>query len=1331
MAENLLPEISDKLREYETYCKNALNQYALGNHRECLHNLRISGEAYFKILIFDHYGVIQGLEKIMPYNGRSNDDLTYQGLLDQAHNCVGWDRTLFGSFKDIQKYANNASHDPNSEEKKPAPIHATLCVGHSGKITKQLYDYLGLEQPAELMEMYNNNGPKNPVDPMDTQRVRQVYTSPEWEAFYESTEHFTTYNKYILIAPPSFGSSTPGQLAALTKIDWSFVIDFDPHSQENGLYNVFERAGKNIIPITIKEKGRRDIAGEGYYKINWLFANGVSSIPDTTTADFRGWSSTFDYPGFIVSVLKGFLEKSSDRYVIVYLWEDYTYLQEIISPLARITSKEVDLFRHVVAYQNSELKHSLEQLDRFVPIDVHQISYGSILSGVESCLEDRTRTQSKTAIEVPARIEDNYGVKDISDLYASLVDNHIEIIHSTIHRTAQDPEQSEEGKFYTGEKITWKELAEHSDVRRNKMEELTRKIRTLLTDKKNSVKFELSHAPGAGGTTLSRRLAFEMKKEYPCIRMYKYNRNFTFKVISELSSKVQMPILAFVESSDVNNSELEDLIRKCNLEKRMVVFVYITRRLSRRPSRMILNDSPYSTTLKDHMADIDEKNRFVFKFRNNPATNALALEELESRDPSKCEVIDFALLTGEESYSEGNLKQYISSYINKLPQEQIQFAVYASIVYRYSQKSISELNFRRLFDGKHLSDQLNRIPAPQRYLQKILVQEYDTGKELYTKNWRPRFKKFADIILQVVGGEGTWKDKLPSYSKELIKIFEAGSELNIEIRDLLHTLFLQRNNEDPINTDDEWNPKSNERFSLLIKEIADKDKQKEVFKQLVESYPDDIHFLGHFARFLYEKHENLADLEEAQKYVDQAFDRGAEDDSTLQHIGGMCMRRKIEYYKRNYGKSLANEETDSNEMSIVLKELTEKANIYFERSRAIDPGNIHAYVANIQTLIQVINFGVVILNADSAFDLISDPKHEWFADQFSLVKRLIDEGKYVIRSLETLNGKSNVTKLSGEFISESEGRAFSFIKDYEDSINKFKRLSDEADTDRRPYYRNMLIDTILLKRARGNKNNLGNSWKHLNKWEIEEIEGALNKNILQSTDLYSLRLWLNFVRYSSVDIPIEEVISTLKLWYENSNGNRVAEIESSYYLYAFNAVMAIRSTNLLGSNYVSAAKEYMDICKAISMNTKYAFEWLGTEDGVDALINHKDRMGDEQLETVEGTISNIYSRQQGRITLKCGLEAFFVPSVGGFIERQDETTPVKFKVGFRQEGLSAWNVTRASEEMDLSSSAASEPEVGEMEEIHEVISAIPRQPQQEESYGPKVVGKIDLSKLKH
>lgn len=1308
--------INQKINEYIKHCILALDFFLKDDYEHALTDFRKSGEAFMKIYIVDKCGDILGYKVIVgelnmdstPCSSKPHD-LQYQELIDICKNERLLNQRTFSRLLDIQKESNPTAHNSNKGlANGDFKFSAELCKVQSFELTKFIFTTLKESVSMDLSNAYNGD---------INQALITSIKSSDWDEFYQYVDMFNPHCKYILISPQKYKGCTEAQLKLLSNINWSFIVDFDPSSKTNGLYQAFmPDIETNAVPITINQRGQKNIVGRGTNgNINWLFANGLTGILGSETSDFTSWRGK-KYHKFIGELFLEFYTASIDRLCLIFLADDYDYIEAITNIISDIDIIPNDMLKYVFISDKVEYLNRVSKFDKYgINYGIFNISHSELIAKLS--LSVKEKKNKNDAIIVPARTRDSEQTFiDVSKIHSKLLDAGITIVHQTIADSAEALKQ-DPPLFYYGEQITWSELAIDVDVKRNKYIDVYDKVRGHLTTSKSSLKFELQHKPGAGGTTIARRLAYDLRKEFPTIVLSEYSKTKTYNTLSVFIQEVNKPILAIVEASDINTNEIDELIRNCNTQKQIVIFVYVRRNLLR------TKETQFSAHINDKMLDIAERDKFIGKVKQylNKENNLVDLSNLFSNES---EVIDFALAISEKNYSKTRIDEYIKQYINSLPEEQVQFIAYVSFIYHYSQKKVSELLFRSLFK-KGLSEDLKQKSIEDRYIEKVVTQEKQEMS--YSEYWRPRFSRFADAALSIILGgpeSNDWKEQIPVYAKELIKAIKINNEYLVdETKDILKSVFLERRNEDLLGKEEEWQSKiSNEQFSSLLQDVASQpSEQKNILLLLAESFPNEAHFWGHLARYTYEKSDTVEDFTEAKGYIENAFDANGDQDFNLYHIAGMCQRRLIEYYKRNDIKISVTQ----------LTEIADSANDYFIESRQINPDNIHAYISQIQTIITVLEYGKIVSGATDFRQFITDAQNHWFLEQYGVLCDLIDETKILIEQQETLGVTKKTTK-SKSLLGFSEGKTNNVIGNFHTSAEIFKKLIDSSERDIRPRLRMMYIRSILLEKVKGDSSKTKEAWKLLSTPEKNSIDKYITDNLLQdANNVHTLRLWFQFIRYTSNTASIEEIVSRLKILYNNSEGHPLMRLEASYYLFIMNTLLLIKSSASINTKLLDETKELIKECKDLSSSDKYPFEWLKGVDNVNGIVSHKDKknISDDNLLQMVGIITNINSRQQGTIILPCGLTAFFVPFHGGFIIGQDETTEVQFNLAFRHDGLAAYNVVRTFD-VDNNAIKLSETEVEEVVEI-EATQEEPIEIETEKHIvvGPKILGKIDLSQF--
>lgn len=1326
--------IEQKMNNCLLNVMKGIKQAVANDYQSAMSSFRNMCEAVMKALIFNHFGESDGCKivKGMMNAGRRETGRRYNLSFKQLHNIVSslqlLDEEYINALDSIADKANNCgSHDTNNPELSPEAqeSHLNEVIDLSRKITSAVYGKLGLPVPVELERAFE----ERVVDDSYMNRLN----IEERQEIVQDLDCFDSQTRFVLISPPSFNGVTKEQLRILSQVNWSFVIDFNPSTkQEGGLYHAFmPEIENNSTPLTIDDLSHTNkVSNSTNGCINWVYANGLATMPSTKTRDVFEWISK-RYHTLIKKLFRSYFLQKTSRVNVVCLYDDYDYVSHIVKSFDDIEEVEKDLVDFTFLSTKAAFLSKVEELSIYgFGINAHNAELSAFLSIIADNSTDRGIPVCKT---VPGRVGSNATVVDITDLYPKLISQGVEPVYIGIASGAQnnDPVPG----FFKGETITWNELASDTDARREVYQELLTKVREKLSTCRSSKKFMLWHRPGAGGSTLARRLAYDLHRTYPVLLLTGYKSVATLNSIEHFSLRVSMPVLAIVESSVTGN--IDELVKECNGLKRTVLFVIVDRETR---SANTVTDRTFYCKVNDMMASTDEKARFLSKVRQyRPAK----VETLNNIVYSQSEVIDFAMSIGEEKFSTKQIESYVLSYSELLSDNVSLFLCYVSLIYHYAQKPVSDMLFRKMFDGGKgrygLKPYLDRHPLEKKALNKLIVEGHD--QEKLTGLWRPRFSRFADVILKrMLGGEkeNRWKDYLPQYSIDLItKLKENNQYINDEVASLLNSVFLCRGKEDPLGMEEKWeSAATNDKFSLILEDISFlPEEQKRILKALTDAYPEESHFWGHLARYCYEKADSLSSFEEADEYATKAMGDNVCNDYVILHVAGMCKRRIIEYYKRN------NEILPFDK----LRKLTEESQYYFSRSRELKEQNIHAYVSEIQLLTIVIEYGKQMSDFKTYIGFLTHPGNEWFLELYGRLQNITVEAHMLIGQLRTLGIDMRLRK-STRYITMCEERSCEFMGDYASSLNLLREKIDEADRTEKPKLRLMYVNTLLRSKTADGTRYTDDSWHRLTPNEVKLVGDYLNSNIMSGGDnAFSLRLWFEYVRFTDNDFSEEEIKSRLSLLYRNSDSEPMLRLEAAYYLYVITAVRLICDNDGYKEDRIKEIEEYQEYCKKHSANAKFCYEWLETLDGFRGLLDYRYKTDDRPLVRLEGTISSIRTHVQGYIELPCGLKAFFSPSMSNFVEGRDETTQVSFCIGFRHECIYATDIMRIDTEEQLSLSVENENHIDVIDDMEsqEVIAEeplAPAKPQPKsielfktESEKPKelkILGKMDVSKYK-
>jgi hypothetical protein len=287
-----------------------------------------------------------------------------------------------------------------------------LCIAQLKELLNWFWrDFLHQPLPQPIADAFNGN---------INQTLLLGFENSVWDEFYISCNSFSSDQKYILIAPPNYGTLTENQLAIFARVRWHIVFDFNPHSKDNGLQKAMEAQLKDqqIRPITIEQKDQKEVLNNSPFSLNWVYANGITALPSKISTTERNWRS-LKYAEFIAKIAKEYVFEKITNITLISLWDEIPYLKTIIQAFDENIANQ-SLIRYIIPYQNKEklsrLKDEFEQYNA----KLLNIAFSEIVEGIDRTIISKDLGLRKRVFQVPARDgRDTDIFVDISNLHYS------------------------------------------------------------------------------------------------------------------------------------------------------------------------------------------------------------------------------------------------------------------------------------------------------------------------------------------------------------------------------------------------------------------------------------------------------------------------------------------------------------------------------------------------------------------------------------------------------------------------------------------------------------------------------------------------------------------------------------------------------------------------------------------------------------------------------------------------------------------------------------------------------------------------------------------------
>ncbi|MEN5435450.1 hypothetical protein ABE545_17575 [Sphingobacterium faecium] len=1319
--------LNEKLLEIEEHLNLWMGNYS--RKELASNNVRIVAEAICKSVILKKKGDIDGTKIILgknlliPKKRRTNkgSKLSFEDLISVIVNDLKLtSKPIELQLELIRNRTNPGSHSKNTSSDKTTLEDLEICNTSIKSIINWLYEkVLQIELSEKLKNLINSN---------KEIEINTIQSSEKWKNFEFSCEEFDTQRfQYILVSPENIGSDKY-TVEGFTKLPWRLVLDFNPNTDTNelGLLNAFEKnigLGKKKA-YTINDKIEFD-PGFPHY---WFHLNGLGEV--NKTQNYKQWRDV--YKNFLSETLyKEFIKGSRIKTRILVLVNiESRIAYDIIDEFNRVDRANL---RYVLCsdYENYE-----QIFDSFDNVSICKISPNEISYGAHDSTYGENEDNNVLPILIPHLKEDTREATFIEitkDHYDYLQTLGIEIVYKNIDKTIASDDLN---LFYKGASINWKDLSEQKDISRSNLDNQQKKLELKLKENKiDIVKF--IHQAGAGGSTLAKRIAFNLSIKNPTVLIRKYIHKKTIeglRILYDQYTKGVLPLLIIIESFEVK--DYDALYRDLsNAKKNAVIYVVHRGVLSKAKDK--------SFTLKGQLEgmDIPAFQNFYKLLAPESKDKISNIPKEYQSTPQYITPVLYALTAFGKNYS--GLGNYVEKSLEGITLEQKKVIGFICLIYHYTQKSVPIELFSTIFGVDRSRCNLISILGEDNPLFSLLHQETDSNNE-HNNFWRPRYAMLGEEAIYILLGGGfkfkeNWRTHLATWLIELIKTVKTSLQyLDEETESIFKALFIERSHLDD-------NGGERKEFTKIFDDIISANDGRAIFESLILSYPSEAHYHGHFARYLYSDKVGIRDFDKAIEQANESLEISPEN-SSLAHTLGMCFKEKAESLMLSYDGMVAEPE----EIEKDIQSLVESACENFDQCIELDQYNIYGYESQMRTILKVLDFGFKFYDAKSKELFISNPNNSWYAEMLDKVGNLLEEALFAIEQLKKVDNRERVLK-SESFILDCESLFFKTLGQLQTAKFKFEELVKNTPKGyeyMRPHYRRMFV-MCLLAYKKPQQGSIFESWEKISDAELNQCIDYLDANLIEDpNNVQNVKLWLQAIRHIKTPPPIFTAISRAGSWTQVLNQRENSLLEGYYYLYVLNAVKAISLGDSFDTSSVNTVKEILEKMKKFIKNEKFCFEWYGPGKGISSMVHHK-KLGEyspdffdknvSKLAEVSGRIKSIQSSQQGLIILDCGLEAFFVPNINGFTER-NVNDRVKFYVGFRYDQIQAWSVLLLNTKRDIGLKSKATLELKDMIEEEDNTDDNKLDESNlnlEESFSvkirsdisiPKVVGMIDLEK---
>ena len=1062
-----------------------------------------------------------------------------------------------------------------------------------------------------------------------------------WNEFVRAVDGFDSERRYILITsrPPS-DKAIP--IENLGFVKWSFVMDFDPESGETGTLakcrSTIEQH-RTLHPIVISDKPVLNTATGTY----WYFARGMKGREASIeVGKFKDWQRHYDKD--VNTQLESLAKEIAFQpTTVVLISNDVDLIEHFYTVTAAINAKfDATASVVIVTNQKDAFRRLVDVFDaRILSIPFHQLCHGL------EVLNKSIGNAQSTAMTLPSSSNAPISLGEKDALWLS---EELEIIHQNVG--LQLNKSIIPGRdFLRGHEseISWYELGLDCDVRRDVSVNLAKEIRAALERRRNR-RINLYHTPGAGGTTVARRIIWDFRTDFPCAILKRTEPKETAERLAYIYALTGMPVLLTLDGSEISERQSDELYEVITSRQTPVVMFQVLRR-----SKFQKEDNLTLALLDTKLSDI-EFGRFVHKLSTYMPAKRQELESLgNSTNLNFRSPFHMGLVTFEREFE--SIEKYVKARLDNLDNAQIKIMQYLALAQYYGQQAMPAQAFIELL-GVPVSRLIKLAKLLPQSTTELIV-EVEPGK------WRVTHQLIAEeILIQTLANKidrRLWKQGLSDLAIEFVNVCRGPlAEPNEAGLEIARRVFVYRDNSELLGTEQSGERGGNPLFAQLISDIKLPEAKLRVLEYLTNIFSEEAHFWAHLGR-LYSL--EFKQFDKALEAIDKGINLLPED-HVLHHMRGMALRSAVYFLI---------------EQKNALDSILEKAKFAsesFQKARMLDPVDEHAYISEAQMIVRVLEYASKSNNQQAAI-VVANSDDLWLREAFSAVEDLLDH----VRG-------NRLGEDPSDFEARCRADLDALYGNHEKALQAWDNLLHKNNIQSRrsifaPPIRRQIVWTLLYSKNR--------SWGKLSPKQIDRCVTLLEDNLRdEPNDERNIRLWIQAARFQPDPPSLENVIEKVAYWKSNSN-----VLDAVYYLFVLHSIRAINGYPLSRDQAERVLEECRKMARYRRDRTR-SFEWVGNEEGLRQLV-HQSSLGEwdvaqafwrstSALKRIKGVIASIQGPESGWIEIPGGLTAFFVPGAGSqkraqqgskvsaFAKGRSEGQTVTLYLGFSYDGLRAWSV---------------------------------------------------------
>lgn len=670
----------------------------------------------------------------------------------------------------------------------------------------------------------------------------------------EYCAYFSEEYQYILIC----GSGLPQQDRMneyLARIPWRGVLALSTRDDEPLKATIGETKFLRHLTPAQKDAEQENIILRS--DAWWAFANGYISNPDSLTDSFPGWRNR--YRKYLQQVIgKVCAAASPQELMLVVAYDSLSNQDE--------KRKVGELLECFDADESEDISVAVLGTEQYAKIDANDFAnlrlrfFDADLNALADYAGAYLHTNRMAGIWLPQAGKKTGVQLDEDD--ERYITNFLEIVGD--HLLDPSAKEHDVRAFYWGEPIAWDAIDRQLPISRHKVESIVDEINKKL-EKGPWGRIELSHAPGAGASVLTREVCWRLRKEYPVV-LVKQIDDGMFESLKRISKLTGLPILILLDG-DYGRNDAETIETRLGSDlinrKYILLYTYRLYHAQEAPKLGVLDlreaesfERQYIDVINlSEMYPPDEIDHRKQELQQLTQTQAL----VEFRLP-----FFYGMYTFREDFS--NISQYIDKIVHKMQANSTYCKIVsylAIITYFTASLGLSHKIAKKL---------LSKSRASLREIRNLLNDENPAFVYVKDAEYRICHPVIAHKILQGIYGNREGKFATAAFSnicREFIMDIRRldGGEVPSNYADQLVTrIFIKRSQ---IDRADNTQDTSRNTFAMIVLLLENPNLQEEVLQCLVTHFPQNPHCFQHYGRLL--SSHSPGDMDAAKQQFDQAI----------------------------------------------------------------------------------------------------------------------------------------------------------------------------------------------------------------------------------------------------------------------------------------------------------------------------------------------------------------------------------------------------------------------------------------------------------------------------